>query len=1501
MRIDGLESNLDTKKSVRVVTTAAITLSGLQTIDGISLVAGDRVLVKDQADATTNGIYVVASGSWARSFDAKDNRGVSAGMTVTVDDGVNNADTQWALTTKEPVLGVTNLAFVKTVDAEELQKLADFWGDYTDGVGIIARADDGSLNHIEIDGTANQISIDNGNGADNISVSLPEDLILPGTRGVTIPSGDAASRVVSPAGTVRYNTDRGGLEVNTPAGWAKVATLTDKAIKNSTIRVVNTDPGEGQYASINDAMASISDSGEDNQFLILVLPGSYYEDEIQVKPFVMVVGSNEYAVHIYPNSATQHLFVMGTGANLVNLSIHNTGPGYAGVVVWNNADSILLHKVGTYDCDIGIWHKADTHNSTLYLEYSDCTGGNTTFKGESSNGFSAYANLENFYSYSNDANENPEFGVFLTGINTSMNVQAFGMEGAGNTECAFHIQDGAHCDLKAGSIFGWERAVHIANTGEASVSNMVGVDMHDNTYDILVEHPAADGSFNGAADRAKVSIVDSSSFTVAYNDPVNNGFVITGDLYVGPHHSDIANVTSLITRGIQLGLMDGGVLTRGTGLNVNVGAGSGYLMNGNNDLVNVDWPATSVAVADNKNQYVYITINGVAMVSESIPDTGSNIVLGRMLTSGGSILFIGSSGSLRISTFNPNLDKLLRNAVGALYVSGSVVSENATSPRHLDITSGHYFYSASEMFPVGATDVTMLIGHNTSGVPAYSFSKVIDNANYDNGTNLTAIPAGKFTAHVLFTIGSGATTGYALSYGRAVYDTLADAIVAPVSPPIIPPEGSPLIAKIIVQEGATNIAQILDLRPRFGVSGQSTAATTKHGDLLGLNADDHPQYMLASGTRALTGQLDVGSNAIVNAGLINGVNVAAHASRHQPNGSDPLPTGPGISVSGSSTNSTGISNNLSRADHGHALGADVWTNSNHPTTISGYGIGDLTSSVRTSISVSGSLSYNASTGVLSYTTPTTDGVSEGGGNQYFTSDRARAAISTTGSLSYNNTTGVISYTTPNSDGIVEGSTNQYFTAARARLSISVTGNLAYNSATGVLSYTNPTTSSVTEGTNLYFTNARARLALAAGGSLSYDNSTGIISYTTPTTSGIVEGTNLYFTQARARGAISTSGSLGYDSNTGVISYTTPTTSGITEGSNQYFTQARARTSISATGSLAYNNTTGVLTYTTPTTDGITEGSTNLYFTTARARGAVSATGSLSYSSSTGVISYTTPTSDGITEGSTNLYFTTARARGAVSVTGSLAYNSGTGVISYTTPTTDGITEGTTNFFYTGARARAAISVSAPLTYNASTGLIGYVSPAITGDVSIPSGGTTATLANSGVTAGSFTSVNVNAKGLVTGGTNVQSGMGQVFAGSFAQQTNTTAIPYDATVPLATEGTLLGSASVTPQSAASKFTIEMAGMIDSGTAARSVTIAVFRGTTFIGATSSYFPNASQQRPFTLKIVDVPNTTSAVVYSMRIGTSSSGSAWYLGRGTTATLGGANPTAWIITELV
>lgn len=103
---------LDNKQSVRVATTGNITLAGIQTLDGVALVAGDRVLVKNQASAKDNGIWIVAAAGWSRAADADSNAEVTSALLVSVEQGATLADTRWQLITDGPiVLGTTALTF----------------------------------------------------------------------------------------------------------------------------------------------------------------------------------------------------------------------------------------------------------------------------------------------------------------------------------------------------------------------------------------------------------------------------------------------------------------------------------------------------------------------------------------------------------------------------------------------------------------------------------------------------------------------------------------------------------------------------------------------------------------------------------------------------------------------------------------------------------------------------------------------------------------------------------------------------------------------------------------------------------------------------------------------------------------------------------------------------------------------------------------------------------------------------------------------------------------------------------------------------------------------------------------------------------------------------------------------------------------------------------------------------------------------------------------------
>lgn len=111
--VDDRVQGLDVKQSVKVATTGPITLSAGQLIDDVMVSAGDRVLVKDQSDATQNGIYVVAVSTWVRASDADTNT-LTANAFTFVEQGTVNHDTGWTLSTDGAiVVGTTSLAFTQ--------------------------------------------------------------------------------------------------------------------------------------------------------------------------------------------------------------------------------------------------------------------------------------------------------------------------------------------------------------------------------------------------------------------------------------------------------------------------------------------------------------------------------------------------------------------------------------------------------------------------------------------------------------------------------------------------------------------------------------------------------------------------------------------------------------------------------------------------------------------------------------------------------------------------------------------------------------------------------------------------------------------------------------------------------------------------------------------------------------------------------------------------------------------------------------------------------------------------------------------------------------------------------------------------------------------------------------------------------------------------------------------------------------------------------------------
>ena len=147
--VDSVSQGLSIKEAVRVATTAEVTLStGLEngdTIDGVTLATGNRILLKNQSTGSENGIYTVnETGAPTRAIDANVSSEVTAGMFTFVSEGTVNGNTSWVLTTDNPItLDTTPLTFTQFAGA----------GTFTAGLGLDLNGTEFVLDLSEVDTT----------------------------------------------------------------------------------------------------------------------------------------------------------------------------------------------------------------------------------------------------------------------------------------------------------------------------------------------------------------------------------------------------------------------------------------------------------------------------------------------------------------------------------------------------------------------------------------------------------------------------------------------------------------------------------------------------------------------------------------------------------------------------------------------------------------------------------------------------------------------------------------------------------------------------------------------------------------------------------------------------------------------------------------------------------------------------------------------------------------------------------------------------------------------------------------------------------------------------------------------------------------------------------------------------------------------------------------------------------------------------------------------------
>ena len=1114
----------------------------------------------------------------------------------------------------------------------------------------------------------------------------------------------------------------------------------------NVIYVDKSPTGTNEFLTIKDALAEIAargDAATNNPYVISVGVGRFVEEPFTVPRYVSLTGHGPRTL-IQPSEDGVDFITVGADSVITGVSL--SGPFEAGTDTIRLDDTLPGELVVSFVEFKGAWGFlgfTNTSSNNIRVRIEDITVSSVSqavrpFLFETtSTGILDVTVDRVVHNVVNDLIVishymeilGPATFVILNSLRISAN-QA-------DINHLFHIENGSIVILTDAGGADIDTTLHVANVGAAPFVRATGLISRALTNDVLIEHPGTLGSITGALNGDKITIDPASPMIISVFSSQGSevGLIQVGDIYQGDATSRTVNLTRLIRNSATMGIVSGGEVsyTQGTS-EITVAAGIGYAADiTDNYVLDVVWAETTLALNDKDERWVTVDVNGTVSAQSSAPANFINtILIARVFADNGEIQFVEDIASRLGHASNVN-DKYTREAIGPIYVSGSFVTESA-SPLQINVSSGTYYYGRTKFTPAGGTDMLFRIA-NRDGIGGYETTQnaQVVPVKYDNGTGgLANLSTDYYVKHSVYVVDGVQEEKYFLVIGQEEHDNISVAEQANLPlPPGFIKESFALIASIIVQEGNSNIVTILDERPVLGFKATAVSASTTHGNLLGLGGDDHPQYLRTDGTRALTGNMNLGGNSLNNASTYNGVTIQAHASRHLPNGADPLTTGTPLTIGVSNTE--GIQNAFARQDHVHSHGDQA---------------GGTLHAVATQ-SVPGFMSAADKT-LLD--TIDTDDVAEGT-NLYFTAPRAVTAIGgsiddagsatddiwsadkiiaytngqvgTSGSVGVQSTAGIsdadklirtdaagyldASFLIGNDTGDLSEGTNLYYTQTR------------FDTAFG-----NKSTTDLSEGTNLYFTAPRAVTAIGGSiddaGSATDDiwSADKIIAYVdeevgvngnvgVQATTGISdadklirtdsagyldasfligndtgdlsEGTNLYYTQGR------------FDTALGL-----KTTSNLTEGSNLYYTSARANSAIDTRVDKTFVDALNVdadtldgfdSTYFAAqtsvdnlTTDDVAEG-TNLYYTQTRFDTAfgLKDTGDLSegtnlyYTQGRFDTAFGLKDTDDLSEG-TNLYYTQGRFDTAFGL-----------------KDTDDLSEGITNQYFTAPRAVTAVGGS----------------------------------------------------------------------------------------------------------------------------------------------------------------------------------------------------------------
>jgi len=704
-------------------------------------------------------------------------------------------------------------------------------------------------------------TLENGTLSDLVDPTLPQDAA---TKNYVdnfheLPTGGLTGEVLTKASNANYDIE-----------WA---------FPNASSNILTVAISGAQFTSIAAALASITDNSILNRYLISVGPGIFTEPTLTMKPYVDVIGTGNITT-VVTNSPNQHAIVGSDHCLIESLIIQGAiGTGFCAIyhesATGNDTTALTVRKVifGNNDTLVKAYGNVGWANVTVI----DCTvGGNSQFN----YGFIATNNANSIPGTilvsrcegSSLNSPNPITFFNVSGINCMLTLDSIlatptALE-VGTTFATF--SNGGQLQINSALVQRWDNGIVSLNIGTNPIIIVNDVVISMCNTDINLIHPGTVGTIDVNADRHKVTSASNVSFFIRTTD--FDGILFNGPLYYTPSaYNDITDITATIVNTPTMGVVSGGELSAGLGLNILIAAGVGYQKVGTppNDLLKKrEWVNSSLLLPANSSVYVYMNQSGVFVNNANYPDTINNILFGKVVTNASVIQYIQKIPLDAYHYSNAN-NLMLQSAIGPVFSSGCNVSENVT-PFELDVTLGIYFFTNLEFTPTGGVPITFDFYYRSAVpgvftvVPAQT---VINNTDYDDGTGtLAPLTASFYTKHLLLTMG-GPGEVYLIICGQAEYATqgAAEAGSLPL-PPTFVSDSFVRLASIVIQQGAANIISIIDERPRIGFASSSTTGSTNdHAALFGLaSSTAHPQYLLRDGTQPMTGNLDLNSSSIIN-------------------------------------------------------------------------------------------------------------------------------------------------------------------------------------------------------------------------------------------------------------------------------------------------------------------------------------------------------------------------------------------------------------------------------------------------------------------------------------------------------------------------------------------------------------------------------------------------------------------------------------------------------------